>query len=100
MVNIAMSFDLATTIQAILTTSAAICAASVSVVCLLRWRRATGYKSVVHLLFAFAAMLAAVLNFKLLLASSASMAWPVALAYVGFATLVFVPAARVLGSLR
>lgn len=95
-----MTLDLAVAIQAILTSLAGICAIGVAMICLARWRRASGYKSAVYMGFALVSVAVALLNLSVLVSSSQTMAWPVAFAYVGFATALFVPAARALGSLR
>ena len=86
-------------LETTITLLAITCAASVSVMSLIRWRGATGFKAAVYTAFAVFAALVALLNMAALLAGGDSFMRTAALAYVGFATAAILPAARALGNL-
>lgn len=87
-----------TMIETTITLLAIICAASVSVMSLMRWYGASGFKAMVYMAFAVFSGLIALLNLSLLLASDGSFVRTAALGYLGFATAIVLPAARVLAN--
>ena len=86
-------------LETTITLLAIICAASVSVMSLIRWRGADGFKSAVYLAFAVFAGLVALVNISALMAGGDSFIRTAALAYSGFATAAVLPAARALANL-
>jgi hypothetical protein len=88
-----------TMIETTITLFAIACAASVAVMCLIRWRRATGFKSSVYFCFAVFAAFVMILNLSALVATGGSFVRTATLAYIGFATAILLPAARALGRL-
>ncbi len=86
-------------LETTITLLAIICAASVSTICVLRWRRTSGFKGAVYLGCAVFAAFMVLLNLTALFAAGESFIRTATLAYVGFATVIILPAARALGRL-
>jgi hypothetical protein len=82
-----------------LTLLAIACSLGVAVMSLLGKQRSRGFKAVVYLVFGAFAGLIALLNLLAILATDVSFVQTAALAYVGFATAILLPAARALGNL-
>lgn len=78
---------------------AVVCSATVAAIGIYRWHRTSGYKSSVYLAAGIFAGLVALMNLSALAADGLSFIWTAALAYVGFATTIVLPAARALGNL-
>ena len=86
-------------LETTITLLAIICAASISAMSLMRWRGTTGFKAVVHVVFAVFAGLVALLNVSALVAGGDTFIRTATVAYLGFATAAVLPAARALGNL-
>jgi uncharacterized membrane protein YhaH (DUF805 family) len=82
-----------------ITLLAIVCSISVAVMCYVRRRRAIGFKSAVYFVCSTLAAAIALLNFIALFADGDTFVHAAALAYLGFATAIVLPAARALGNL-
>ncbi len=86
-------------LETTITLLAIVCAASVATMCLIRWRRASGFKAGVYLAFSIFAAFVILLNVSALVATGDSFVRTATLAYIGFATAIILPAARALSKL-
>lgn len=86
-------------LETVITFLAIICSLGVASLSLFRWQRTDGYKATIYLVVGVFAGFVALLNLSTLLASEASFVRTATLAYVGFATVIVLPAARALSKL-